>query len=200
MLQEKTIETKAAPLVAELESYRQQYEAIRADAQGLVEGLTEAQFNWRNEAGRWSIAECLAHLNATGQVFLPRLDRAMKRAREEQRLSAGPYRHGFIGNFLVRQIDAPIKRLKTKSPKMFAPMPEHLSSVVVPAFATLQEEILRRIEQANGLDLGRVKIASPISKLVKLSLGQWFAFIAAHERRHLWQARQMRNHAQFPRA
>jgi hypothetical protein len=35
---------------------------------------------------------------------------------------------------------------------------------------------------------------------VKLNLHVTFAGIVAHERRHLWQARQVRNHAAFPEA
>jgi hypothetical protein len=33
---------------------------------------------------------------------------------------------------------------------------------------------------------------------VKMPLGARFALITAHDRRHLWQAEQVRNHASFP--
>ena len=36
------------------------------------------------------------------------------------------------------------------------------------------------------------------SSLIKLSLGQSFALMTAHERRHLWQAAQVREAAGFP--
>jgi hypothetical protein len=39
-----------------------------------------------------------------------------------------------------------------------------------------------------------------VTRLVKISLGQVFPFIAAHERRHLWQARRVREDANFPAA
>jgi hypothetical protein len=47
------------------------------------------------------------------------------------------------------------------------------------------------IEQADGLDLKRVKVVSPISSFLKFSLGMTFAQAAAHERRHLAQARRV---------
>jgi hypothetical protein len=36
--------------------------------------------------------------------------------------------------------------------------------------------------------------------MVRLPLGAYFHFILAHDRRHLWQARQVRNAAGFPAA
>ena len=62
----------------------------------------------------------------------------------------------------------------------------------------LQDEIIRRVIAADGLDLGGIRMSSPISRRFKMSLGQWFAFLAAHERRHLWQAWQVRKDPAFP--
>lgn len=191
---------RGAPLVAELEGYREQYEAIKLDARELVEGLTDAQFNWRTAPGQWSIAECLAHLNLTGQMFLPLIDRHIRRAREAGLLSAGPYRHPLGGRLFLRAVEPPVKRVKVKAPKTIAPPPEHLLHVVVPAFMSLQEQMLRRLREADGLDLGRVRMRSPFTKLIRYSLGQSLALVAAHERRHLWQARRVREHADFPKA
>lgn len=191
--------SKGETLAGELEDYRRQFEAVRSDARSLVEGLTDAQFNWRQEPGRWSIAECLAHLNATGQMFLPAIDRQMKQARAAGMLSRGPYRHGLLGKLFLRTMEPPAK-LKFKAPKLYTPMPEHLLAVIAPAFSSLQDQFVSRLREADGLDLGRVKVTSPANSFIKLTLGQTFAVLAAHERRHLWQARQVRQDANFPRA
>lgn len=180
-----------APLVPELEEYRRQFQAIKDDAASLLDGLTDAQFNWRAAPGQWSIAECLAHLNVVGQMYLPTLDRRMRAAREQGLLSRGPVRQGFIGKLFVRSLEPPAK-IRFKAPKVFTPMPEHLLSVISPAFAQLQEQLIARLYVANELDLKRVRVISPASRFLKLSLGHAFALIAAHERRHLWQARQIR--------
>ncbi len=46
--------------------------------------------------------------------------------------------------------------------------------------------------RAEGIDLARVKVRSPVLWLLRLSLGQWFALIAGHQKRHLWQAGQVK--------
>ena len=45
---------------------------------------------------------------------------------------------------------------------------------------------------ADGLDLAAVRVPSPVNRLLRLPLGAYFDFILAHDRRHLWQARQAR--------
>ncbi|HVF28828.1 MAG TPA: DinB family protein [Pyrinomonadaceae bacterium] len=186
------------PLVAELQNYKEEFEANRRDAQDLVAGLDDKQFNWRPAAGRWSIAECLAHLNVAGQMYLPAIDRTIKRARATNpAFEAGPFRHGVFGKLFLRATEPPAK-IKVKAPKLIAPLPEHLLAVVMPAFVSLHEQLDRRLRDANGLNLARHKVASPFSRVLSLSLGHAFALTAAHERRHLWQARQVKEEADFP--
>ncbi len=50
----------------------------------------------------------------------------------------------------------------------------------------------KRLMRADGLDLARVRVISPVSRCFRLPLGAYFAFVMAHDRRHLWQARQVR--------
>ncbi|HEX8475285.1 MAG TPA: DinB family protein [Pyrinomonadaceae bacterium] len=186
------------PLVAELDDYRRQVEAVKADVADLLKGLTDVQFNWRSAPGRWSIGECLAHLNLTGQVYLRVIDRGIEQGRTGKLMSAGPYRHGWFGKFFLRKSEPPVKTIKIKAPKIIVPVAEHLIAVVAPAFMSLQEQLLRRLREANGLDLGRIKITSPFIKFIRFDLGHSIAITIAHERRHLWQAREVRNDPNFP--
>ncbi len=183
-LDERTLST-------ELENYRAEFEAIKMDARGLVENLSDKDFNWRPAPGAWSIAECLAHLNVTGQFYLPRIDRRIREAREARTLGKGPFRYGPLHRMFVRGA-GPQAKLKFKAPKIFTPMPEHLLLVVVPAFMNLQDQFIERLYGVEGLHLRRVKIASPVSRFLRISLGQVFPFVAAHERRHLWQAHRVK--------
>ena len=187
-----------APLVADLQSYQEQFEANRRGAQDLVAGLDDRRFNWRSAPGRWSIAECLAHLNIVGQMYHASIDRSIKRAHAANPpFAAGPFRHGLFGKIFLRATEPPAK-IKIKAPKMVAPPPEHLLAVVMPAFMSLHDQLNHRLRDANGLNLARVKVVSPFTRVLKLCLGLAFAIIAAHERRHLWQARAVKNDPGFP--
>lgn len=177
--------------VAELEECRKQIEAASADARALMEGLTEEQLNWRPEAGAWSMAECLDHLAVTGRQMCAQLREVIKEARSKGLLGSGPFRHGRIGDVIVRSMEPPPKR-KFRAPAVFRPRPDLPAAEVSEGFFAAQVEILGLLREAVGVDLGRARVTSPVSRWVKYSLGQAFALIATHERRHLWQARQVR--------
>lgn len=187
---------QSVSLIPELQDYISQLEAIKRDAADLTAGLTEAQFNWRPAPGQWSVAECLAHLNATAQQYIPLLSASITEARERGWLSQGPFRYGWLGNWFVRSMEPPVK-MKFKAPKAFIPPPDQPMSKTVPEFMALQDQLISLIGTANGIHLGRARVPSPATKLIKLSLGQGFALITGHERRHLWQARQVKNHSDF---
>jgi DinB superfamily len=178
-------------LIPELDEYRRQFEAIKQDASELLDGLTDEQFNRRESPGRWSIAECLVHLNVTGRLYLPFIEGAIKEARERQLVGEGPFRQGLLVNWLIRSTEPPAK-LKFKAPKIFIPPPDQPLDKVRSDFMALQDALMALVNASNGLHLWRIKVTSPVSRLFKTSLGQCFAFHAAHERRHLWQARQVR--------
>lgn len=52
-----------------------------------------------------------------------------------------------------------------------------------------KDEFIRLVREAAGLDLSRLKLSSPASDYVKLNAAAAFAVSLAHERRHMWQAR-----------
>lgn len=187
-----------SPLAPELEELERDYESIEEEIAELVEGLSDEQLLWRPAPERWSIAEAFDHLNLTGYKLLPRLDRAMADARSEGRLAQKPYRHGWMVRRMLAFMEPP-PGLRMKVPKIYDPPQPDEPRRVVRELVELQGEFVKRLREMNGLDLAGVKVASPMTRLLKLPLAAWMAFLAAHERRHLWQARQVREDDAFPR-
>ena len=85
----------------ELQGYLHQIEAVKRDGQALVSGLSAAQFNWRPGPDRWSIAECLVHLNVAVTKTLPAFDRAIERGRARGLVGQGPFRYGWFATWMV---------------------------------------------------------------------------------------------------
>ena len=67
------------------------------------------------------------------------------------------------------------------------------------AFRAYQVQFVDRLRQANGLDLSRARVRSPILTWWRMPFGTGVAFTTAHERRHLWQARRITEAPAFPR-
>ncbi|MBZ5727668.1 MAG: DinB family protein [Acidobacteriia bacterium] len=177
---------------AELEEYRRQFEQIQSQTKELAAGLDEAQFNWRPASGAWSIEECLAHLTIVGGWEIAAIERAIERGKTRGLTGAPPFRYGWLDRFLVRATEPPV-RYKVSAPRRFRPLHGQPVTAILPTFLHLQGRFLLQLERARGLDLARVKVDTPISRFLKMSLGMMFAQAAAHERRHLEQARRVRS-------
>lgn len=183
-------------LVEELDHRQREFGAAKRAARELVAGLSQEEFNRRSAEGSWSVAECLAHLIATGQAVIPKLERGIERGKAKGWYSDGPYRYGVLGNMFVSWSSDDIlpPRKPLRAPKLYTPPPgpDRPIEATLAGFETLQDDYAKVVERADGLDLGRIKVSSPVTRLLRLSLGQWFRLLAGHQRRHLWQAGQVK--------
>ena len=184
-------------LAPDVDDYRIQFERLACEADALVAPLTEVQFNWSPATGRWSVAECIDHLNVTARLYLPRIDEAIAEAIRRGLYGDGPYTHDLLGRLFVLSMEPPAK-IKVKAPESFRPGARRARSEIMAAFRAYQVQFVDRLRQANGLDLRRAKVHSPASSWIKVSLNSGFALMVAHERRHLWQAQQVVTSPGFP--
>ncbi len=191
--------TAATPqsIVPSLDQCKGRFEAARTEFSRLVYGLTDAQFNWRPEAERWSAAECIDHCVIVGTLMNRNIDDAIVRAKERNLRSGGPFKYGAFGNFFVKVVGPSDKarKRKFKAPKAYTPTSNHSIGRLNEAFEKLQSDFADRLARADGLDLARIKVPSAkggVGGLIRLSLGQWFALLANHQDRHLAQARDVR--------
>lgn len=172
-----------------------QFVKIRARAENIAAPLDEARFNWKPAPNRWSVAQCMGHLIIIGTESLPVIDRLIEECRQRGLRSAGPFRYGILGNVFVR-VQEPPYRMRARTFRRLVPEETLPRDATLLTFVALQEKLAERARYANGLDLAAVR--APNAAHVPLALGQWFSFLAAHERRHLWQAEQVLVRPEFP--
>jgi hypothetical protein len=184
-------------LSPEIEEFRRGFEQLSLDADALVADLSEAQFSWHPAPDRWSVAQCIDHLNATAREYLPRLDEGIAEAIRRGLYRPGPYTYMWSGRLLV-YLSRPDSGVRAKSPKAFVPAPNRPRQEIMAAFRAYQVQYVDRLRQANGLDLGRARVASPVSRWISMSLGSGFALMVVHERRHLAQAQRVLGTPGFP--
>lgn len=172
-----------------------QFRTLIRQAGELMDGLDAERLNRRPGPDRWSPLECVEHLNVTARLYIPILTEAIQDA-QRQGLDAGISRRGprgasdgrtLMGRILVWTQEPP-PRFRMTTFTELEPAPSLDPQTVLESFETLHEELIVRINESGTLNRKRVKIRSPLDGRLRMSLEDWFWFMAAHARRHLWQA------------
>jgi DinB superfamily len=170
--------------------------------EGIAAGLSREQFNWRPEPGHWSIGQCVSHLNIVDGGDIEPLRAAIESGRARGLTGEGPFRYGFLSRKIIASMDLPVKK-KSKAPEIYNPPDESERESAISEYRRVYAELRKLAVSANGLDLARVKtdlpaLPAPLRPFLKMALGARLTLITTHDRRHLWQAEQVRNHGKFP--
>lgn len=153
----------------------------------LVQTTDGRLFTVRPSAMSWSAAECLAHLTLSTELFLPVLRKAIEAGRNKNKKASAP-RMDVIGSVLRWFMEPPM-RMRTKTSAPFVPKSVRAKADAFGDFASLQEKLIDMLREARNADL-RQKLISPFDKRVRYNVFSAFRIVAAHQRRHLWQAEQ----------
>lgn len=188
--------TAAASLPTQLALVKEELLYARERARAVCVGLDARTWAARPSPDQWAIGECLTHLNITSERFIPLIDDAIREGRARRLEGTGPFGKGLIGWALQRFLEPPYK-IKTKTAPAFEPAAVDSMAETLERFDYLQQEVQGRIDRASGLALNRLRIVSPFDARVKYNLYAAFCLIAAHQRRHLWQAEQVRSRLQI---
>jgi hypothetical protein len=182
---------------ADLQRLEDALDAAERDARALAAGLTEERGAWRADAGSWSVAECLDHLATANRVYLGAMRPSAARARSERRQRRGPAQPGLLGGWFVKCLEPPVKAgFKMKAPRTIRPRTAPALNDAVTAFLASQRDVRTFLRTYADIDLAGVRFPNPFIRGVRFSLATGLHVIAAHERRHLWQAWRVRQAAE----
>ncbi|RPJ76879.1 MAG: DinB family protein [Acidobacteria bacterium] len=167
-----------------------EFENGRVRLHRLVEVLPSERWTARPAPDRWSVAECVAHLNLTTRAFRPLVEQSLEQGRRLPRSQhSGSYSMGIMGGLLWWVLGRP-GRFRTKTSAPFVPGPIESVAAVVEEFDRLQDEQIGWVRAAEGLPLGVLRVVSPFNSRVRYNLYAALSILARHQQRHLWQAEQ----------
>jgi hypothetical protein len=173
------------------------FEKSDVEASRIAGTLSDAQINWRPSETSWSIAQCLDHLGRGNTVYAAALQQAVQKARAASPPRKGPVRPGWLSRLFIWSLDAP-PRIKMSAPKKIVPAASHKRDEVLEMFLRSQEDMRKVLREGADLDLNRIRFRNPFIVSLRFTVGAGLLIIAAHNRRHLWQAEQVRQAPGFP--
>jgi hypothetical protein len=164
----------------------------------LTAGYDLSQLTWQPGAGeRWSVLECLDHLAVFNGIYLDVMEQAISDARPGT--DADVFRTGgFLSTKFTRMAEPPPK-IKFPAPGKIRPRPTLNSENILPDFLQKMDRVAGLVRSTAGKDLNTVRFRNPIGPLLRFTVANGFLIIAAHARRHIWQAEQVVIDAEFPR-
>jgi hypothetical protein len=99
-----------------------------------------------------------------------------------------------MGRVLIKSVTTS-RRLKR--PRQFKPPPEPRPDVL-DVFLQSQERLAGLMPAADGVDLSKTKVSSPVGRLFRLNLGDCFAVLVHHAKRHLRQGARVAESRRLP--
>ena len=126
-------------------------------------------------------------MNITNRAYLPRLSEAIRTLRQKNLVSRGGFRLDWNARLLKYWLDPP-SRLRLPTGAAFQPVSMQDPAAVLAAFQSIGQKLEQELASGRRLALDAEKIRSPFAESMKYNVYSAFAIIAAHNRRHLWQA------------
>ena len=181
----------------DIRALEEAYLAADRDARELVRGLSAELGAWRPEPGSWSVAECLDHLATANRVYLQAMRTTAEPALTQGRRRRAPARPGLLGGWFVRSLEPPAKSSnKRKAPGKIRPRVSPALDDAFVQFLASQDDVRAFLHRYADIDLNGVRFPNPFVRGIRFSLATGLNVIAAHNRRHLWQAWRVRQAAE----
>lgn len=196
----KTVPTKE--LLFELNRLNQRLSEIVARD---FPNLSSDQLNWREHADKWSIAECLMHLNYVADYYFPATLKAVKNAKIKKSKPQEQFTRGWLGHRYASafrlNLDNQIKS-KIKSPSKYAPRSTSSSTLdgkkVVADFLERQQTLQVVLQDAMAINIQKTRVYAAFWGLVSIQLGDMLKILTYHTERHTVQAQRILYHDYFP--
>lgn len=176
----------------------EEFSAIAGDVASRFGTYDATQLNWQPQSDRWSIAQCFDHLVRSNDEMFQAMDRALDRTTRPtvwQRLPLWPRLFGWM--LITSQ--APGGTRKFTAPVIAQPASSHIDPGVIEQFTKRQYRAIDAVRALGTTDAARI-MASPFMARITYSVLDGYRLIAAHQRRHVEQARRVAEHPQFPSA
>ena len=159
----------------------------------LSDVVPDDRWSKRSDPSRWSVSECVAHLNLTATAYVPRIRKAIEEARKLPRVDDRKYRRDPVGWFFGMMV-GPLPSIgrvrigRVKTTPAFVPSGNHPKQLLLAEFKRLQIELRNLTTECDGLAIDKVLIISPFGEKLHYNCYSALVLLPRHEERHLQQA------------
>lgn len=182
----------AADPVTQTDNQKMAMELERTQARLLasVDGLSDAQWNFKPAPDRWSVAECVEHITAAEPMIRGMIAGALKKELTPEMVTAGAQKDEMLSKGLIDRSQ------KFKAPEPLIPTNRYGTAAA--AVAAFNKERAETIQLASS-DVNLRTHGDNHFLFGPLDAYGWFLFLSGHSERHTLQIDEVKAHADFPK-
>lgn len=166
----------------------------------LLLGVSPRQANWQPVTGKsWSIWQCLDHLVLTNRIYAAAFREVVANGGTNGGTGPQGISPGWFGRWFVSQLEPPPRWRIQTLPKLIPPA-EGSCEEAQREFVESHHPVREVLGNWQRVDFNQARFRSPFAPVLKFSVGTGLLIITAHDRRHLWQAQQVKAAPGYPNA
>jgi len=154
--------------------------------------LTQDELNWKTNANQWSVAQNIHHLITVNESYYPILKSLHAQTYSVPWIGKIEFITRFIGKSIL-DATQPDRRKRSTTFPIWEPTNSTIEGDILNRFVNHQDELKQAILGSQDFIDNHVVISSPANKIIVYKLETAFNIIVAHEKRHLEQAREVKN-------
>jgi hypothetical protein len=171
------------------------------DVSNQMTTLSAEQLNFQPNERTWSVAQCLAHLNAYYRYYIPVFRGKISNTRFHEPtshftsspLGVAVYRSVKLGK--VKNVKRKLKSVKDYNPLINKSLS---TENVIEEYLDHVNDFKLVLKEGAAINLRKTKCPLSLRPVVKLNLGDSLIFIAYHNERHIEQMKRLMKSSRFP--
>ncbi len=153
------------------------------------EHLSPQALNWKPQADKWSVGQCIDHVMVTNLTYFPIIKQAANKTYQHTFWQKMPFLPSLMGSMLFKTLAPAQAKNKVKTFQIFEPTSSQIAADILHQYQIHKKELYDLFEKTDGLAHEKIIISSPVNKYIIYSLKIAMDIIVAHEKRHFWQAK-----------
>jgi hypothetical protein len=160
-----------------------------------IDELTQAPedlFLLKPDSNTWSANEIFRHLRRFNNLYIRSIDQ-IEKSKKSTTVAEPHFKPSLPAGLIIKIMEPPYKlkipTLAPMYPKASAETGMQSTSADLRETNKMAIDMLDELK-SNSADLGKIMGKHPVFKFLPMSLTDLFLVMAAHQRRHLWQAEQ----------
>lgn len=180
-----------------LQSNKSELCYLRDEILVIFDKYSDIQKKWKPDLKRWCIDEIVTHLSRSLKLYLEKLEPAKVKTKEKGLVQISSYKPSLFAKVFLAFLN-PESSFRIPTFPAFKPTSAQVNGNTERKFTEVISGYINYINDIDGYDLKKIKISSPVSPLLRFSIGEAIEINIIHIQRHLGQINQLINHPDFP--